>query len=228
MALCRIGAHDAVQRAIVEISGRRYDRASAYCRDCLLRRDAVLLQLVRIERDNDGPLIAAEGWRRRDPWQSRKQWPYLIEGDVLEFALSMCGTGEEEQTNGYAPRIEARDERRNRAGRHEGPSSSDVADRLRHCLLHVGSFTKGQLHQRGALNALAIDRLNTCDVEEVVVVVVGKEPFHLRRSHTAIRLRYVDDGVAHLRKDVCAHSAKRHDESNQDRDQRDDHSKRAS
>ena len=118
----------------------------------------------------------------------------------------MRGTCKEEQADGYASRIEAGDERRNCPGRHEGPGSSDVANRLRHSLLHVGAFAKGQLHQRGALNALAIDRLDARDVEEVVLVVVGEEAFHLRGSHAAIRLRNIDDGVAHLREDIRAHS----------------------
>src|SRR5437867_11579798 len=98
----------------------------------------------------------------------------------------MSRTCKEEQADRYAPWIKERDEWRNCAGRHEGPGSSDVANRLRHSLLHVGAFAKGQLHQRGALNALAIDRLDARDVEEVVLVVVGEKALHLCRSHAAI------------------------------------------
>src|SRR5260370_24738339 len=119
----------------------------------------------------------------------------------------MGGACEEEQPNSYAAWIEARDERRNRAGRHEGSCSRDIANRLCHGLLHVGAFTKAQLHQGGTLNALAIDRLNTRDVKKVVLVVIGEKAFHLGGSHAAIGLRYVYDRVAHLREDIRSHSA---------------------
>src|SRR5258705_6012469 len=156
-AECRIVAHDAIERAVIKIPGWAHDRTGAYSRDRLLRRDMVLLQLVGIECDNDCPLIAAKRWGSGDPGQCRKQRPHLIEGEVLKFALGVVGTREEKQANSDASGIEAGNEWRYSPWRHEGPSSRDITDGLRHRLLHVGTFTKTQLHQRSALDALAID-----------------------------------------------------------------------
>ncbi len=142
----------------------------------------------------------------------------------MEFALGMRGTGEEEQANGHASGIEACDKRRDGPRWHEGPRSCDIADGLRHGLLHVGAFAEGQLHQRSALNAFAIDCLNARDVEEMILVVIGKESFHLRGSHATIRLRDIDDRIAHLRENIRTHLTERQHEAGQDRDECDDHS----
>ena len=37
------------------------------------------------------------------------------------------------------------------------------------------------------------DVVDAVDVEEVVLVVVGDQPFHLRRVHAAVGLGHVDD-----------------------------------
>jgi hypothetical protein len=50
---------------------------------------------------------------------------------------------------------------------------------------------KLQLDQRNALDRLAFDVLDAVDVEEVVLVIVSDEPFHLRRVEAAVRLRHV-------------------------------------
>ena len=62
---------------------------------------------------------------------------------------------------------------------------------------------KTELHQRRALDRLRFDVLDAVDVEEVVLVVVGEEPFHLRGVHAAVRLGHVDDGHAQIGKDVA-------------------------
>ena len=66
-----------------------------------------------------------------------------------------------------------------------------------------------ELDQRHALDRFALDVLDAGDVEEVVLVIVGDEPFHLRRVHAAVRLGDVEDGHAEIREDVARHAIKR-------------------
>ena len=139
----------------------------------------------------------------------------------------MTVAGKQEKTNGNTSRIETGDEGGNRTRRHEGARAIYIADCLSHGLLHVRSFAERQFHQRRALNALAIHRLNAGDVEEVILVVVGEETFHLRRCHAAEGLGDVDHRIANLWKDVHAHPSNRDKESGDDRNQRDDHSEGA-
>ena len=47
----------------------------------------VLLEFVRIERDDDGPLVAAERRRRGDAGQRREQRPHAVEREILHLAL---------------------------------------------------------------------------------------------------------------------------------------------
>ena len=138
----------------------------------------------------------------------------------------MTRTAEKQEADGYAAGIETRDEGRNGTRRHEGACAIHIAHRLPHRLLHVRAFPEGQLHEGCALHALAVHRLNARDVEEVVLVVVGEESFHLRRVHAAIRLCDVDDRIADLRKDVHPHAAYRHEEASDNRDQGYDHGER--
>src|SRR5437899_11884512 len=56
---------------------------------------------------------------------------------------------------------------------------STLGDRLRRGLRHVGAGMELELDERHALDRLAFDMLDAGDVEEVVLVVVGDEPFHL-------------------------------------------------
>ena len=77
-------------------------------------------------------------------------------------------------------------------GRHEGPRAVDVADGLGHRLAHVGAGWKKSFMSAAPWIDLRFDVLDAGDVEEVVLVVVGDEPFHLRRVHAAVRLGDVD------------------------------------
>ena len=117
----------------------------------------------------------------------------------------MVRAAEDQLADGHAAGVEARDERRHGAGRHEGARAVDVADGLGHRLRHVGAFVEDELHQRGALDALALDVIDAGDVEEVILVVVGEVAFHLRRVHAAVRLRDVDGRIADLREDIHRH-----------------------
>jgi hypothetical protein len=66
---------------------------------------------------------------------------------------------------------------------------------------------EGELEQRRVLDRLRLDALDAVDVEEVVLVVIGDEPFHLRRAHPAIGLRDVDDREIEIGEDVGPHPA---------------------
>ena len=165
--------------------------------------------LSGIERDDDGSLVAAERRRRGDAGQRREQGPHAVEREILQFALRVRGAAENQLTHRHAARIEARDEGRHRSRRHEGAGAVHIADRLRHRLRHVGAFVKHQLHQRRALDALALDVIDSGDVEEVILVVISEVAFHLRRVHAAVRLRDVDRGLADLREDVHRHALER-------------------
>ena len=52
---------------------------------------------------------------------------------------------------------------------------------------------------------LRLDVVDAADVEEVVLVVVGEQPFHLRRVHAAVGLADVDDRQVQVREDVDFH-----------------------
>jgi hypothetical protein len=61
-----------------------------------------------------------------------------------------------------------------------------------------------ELDQRYALDRFAFDMLDAGDV-----VVVGDEPFHLRRIQASIRLRDVDGWHTQVGKDVPRHAIDR-------------------
>ena len=86
---------------------------------------------------------------------------------------------------------------------------------------------KHQLHEGGALNALALHVIDARDVEEVILVVIGEVAFHLRGVHAAIGLRHIDRRVAHLRKDIDRHALQREHGAQRDRDQRHHHGHRS-
>ena len=80
--------------------------------DGLFRRDAVLVQLVGIERDHDGALVAAERRRRGNAGQRGEQRPHAVEREILHLAQGAGGAAEHQLPHGDAARIEARDEGR--------------------------------------------------------------------------------------------------------------------
>ena len=174
--------------------------------DRLLRRDPVLLELVGIERDDDGALVAAERRRRGDARQRREQRAHAVQREILHLARAAVGAAEDQLAHGNAAGVETRDERRHGARRHEGAGAVHVADRLRHRLAHVRARMKHQLHQRRALDALAFDVLDAGDVEEVILVVISEIAFHLRRVHAAVGLRHVDRGRAELGENIHRHA----------------------
>jgi hypothetical protein len=78
-----------------------------------------------------------------------------------------------------------------------------------------------QLNERDALDRLAFDVLDAGDVEEVVLVVVGDEPFHLRRIQATVRLRHIQYRHPQIRKDVSRHAIERQKPRQCDRYDRD-------
>ena len=57
-----------------------------------------------------------------------------------------------------------------------------------------------------ALDVLRLDVVDAADVEEVVLVVVGDQPFHLLRVHAAVGLGDVDDRQVEGGEDVDGHA----------------------
>ena len=64
---------------------------------------------------------------------------------------------------------------------------------------------KVQLHQGEPLDVSGLDVVDACDVEEMVLVVVRQEAFHLCRIHAAIRLADVNHWQIEAREDVDRH-----------------------
>ena len=188
------------------IAGGHHQRGLAHRRDGFFGRDAVLLELVRIERDHDGPLVAAERRRRGNAGQRREQRAHAVEREILQLALRVRGAAEDQLADGHAARVEASDEGRHGSRRHEGAGAIYIADRLRHGLAMLVPSMKHQLHERRALDAFAFDVIDAGDVEEVILVVISQVAFHLGRVHAAVGLRDVDGRIADLREDIDRHA----------------------
>jgi len=112
------------------------------------------------------------------------------------------------------------------AGRHKGAGAGDVAHGLRHGLAHVGARVEDQAHEGGALDALALDMIDAGDVEEMILVVIRDESFHLRRIHAAVRLRDVNGRRSEIRKNIGGHPSQREVRSERDRQHGHHHSNR--
>src|SRR5258708_10329904 len=68
---------------------------------------------------------------------------------------------------------------------------------------------KVELEQPETLDRLRFDMFDAGRVEKVVFVVLYELPFHLIRSHSYIRLGYVDHRDIEIRKDILGHSKQR-------------------
>src|SRR4029079_17250214 len=103
-----VGPGDAVQSAHGDIARRHHEaRLSDGC-DGFVRRYAVLLKLVGIERDDNGPLVAAERGRRGNSWQGGEQRTHAVEREILHFALRSGSTAEDQLADRDAAGVEAR------------------------------------------------------------------------------------------------------------------------
>jgi len=85
----------------------------------------------------------------------------------------------------------------------------DVVDGFGHRLGHVGAGLEEQLHDRHALDIAGLDVVDAGDVEEVILVVVGQQPFHLGGIHAAVGLRNINDRQVQLGEDVDPHALHR-------------------
>src|SRR5712672_2682049 len=174
----------------------------------LIRRHVVGTQLVGIQANEDGTLARAEG-RRRHAWQGREQWAHLEERRVLKLGDCFRLAREHEVAHRHAATVEPHHERRHGSRGHEGAGAVDVGDRLRRGLRHVGAGMELELDQPYALDRFAFDVLDAGDVEEVILIIVDDEPFHLRRVHAAVWLRHIQDGNSEIWEDVPRHSIDR-------------------
>lgn len=68
---------------------------------------------------------------------------------------------------------------------------------------------KIEFHQGRSLYILAFDVMNAADIQEVVLVVVGEQTFHLCGVHAAIRLAHVNHRQIQTREDVHRHAFQR-------------------
>src|SRR5439155_16182655 len=202
----RICSRNSIQLSRSHIAGRLNKRRLVYGGNYLLGRNAVLLQLVRIEGDDDGSLGASERRWSRNAFERRKQRPHPIQRNVLQVALCTRWTAENQLRYGNAAGVESRDKRRHSSGRHEGAGAGDVAHRLPHRLRHIHALMEDKLEQSLAWYTSAFHVIDTGDVDEVIFVVVRQISFHLLRVHAAIWLRNIDHRIADLWKDIHRHS----------------------
>ena len=179
--------------------------------DDFVWRQSILPKLLGVDAYDDRALTAAKRRWRGHARQRGKNGAHAVERDVLHFGHASRGARKHQLRDRNTARIEPHDERRHGARWHEGPRAVDVPDHFTHRLTHVGVGVKHQLHQRDALNVLRLDVFDARDVEEVILVVVRQVPFHLRRIHTAVRLRDVDSRCAELRENIHLHLPNRHD-----------------
>ena len=132
-----------------------------------------MTKFVGIQGHDDGALVAAQRWWGRDARQRSEQGTYAVQREILKFALGPRGRVEYQLPDGYAAAIEASDEGRHGPGRHKGAGAIHVADGFSHRLAQVCPLMEDELHEGGTLNALALYVVNTVDVEEMILVVVG-------------------------------------------------------
>src|SRR6266446_2840119 len=205
----RVDRYHRPQVADADVAGGADRVAGSQRPHHLVRRHVVGSQLVGIQANEDGALARAEGRRCRHAWQGREQWAHLEERRVLKLGDCFRLAGEDEVADRNAATVEPNHERRHRSRGHEGAGAVDVGDRLRRGLRYVCAGMELELDQRYALDRFAFDMLDAGDVEEVVLVVVGDEPFHLRRVEPAVRLRHVQHGHPQIGEDVPRHAIER-------------------
>src|SRR5215475_458352 len=66
-----------------------------------------------------------------------------------------------------------------------------------------------ELQQSYVLNRFRFDGLDPSDVKEVILIVVDKIAFHLRRRHSTVRLRHVNHRQIQVRENIDRHSQDR-------------------
>ena len=153
--------------------------------------------------------------------QCRKERTHAIKREILHLSGRARRTREHELSDWYATRIESRNERRNSARRHERARTVYIRNDFRHRLIHIRVLMKHELHQGDALDVLRFNVFDASDVEEVILVVIREEAFHLRGIHAAIRLRHINSRITELWKNICRHAANRQSGCEHDREHSD-------
>ena len=200
-----IALSDAKQAAGAHVSGRLKNIAVIDGLHDFVGRHVVGSQAIRIHRDDNGALVAAEGWRRGNAGKRGEGRPHAVKSQVLDLAEGASLAGKHDIADRHGAGVETDHERRNCSGRHESAGAIHVGYRLREGLAHVRAGIEGQFQNAVALNGLVLDTLNPVDVKEVIFVVVDEIAFHLRRTHPPIGLRDVDHREIQVREDVDAH-----------------------
>ena len=171
--------------------------------------------------DDDGALVAAERRRRRHAGQADQRRPHADVGRLLDLVDRLGLALQHEVADRHAAGVEADHERGDGAGRHERARAVHLGDHLGHRLHHVGAGMEEDLHLGEALDVAGLDVVDAADVEEVVLVVEGEQPFHLGRVHAAVGLDDVDDRQVEVGEDVDLHARQRQAAADQQADQRD-------
>src|SRR5437016_3930788 len=122
----------------------------------------------------------------------------------------MCRTAKYQLTNGQTGRIKTHYLRWKSPGREKGGRTIHLQSHLRRSLGHIGGLIKSELDNTDALYILALDVLNTIDIQELILHAGGKEPFHLLRRHTAIGLDHINGRQVQLRKYINRDSKNGH------------------
>ena len=81
-----VGAGDALDGAGVHVARRHHQGGLVDGGDGLFGRDAVLAELVGIERDHDGALVSAERRRRGDARKRGEERAHAVDGEILQLA----------------------------------------------------------------------------------------------------------------------------------------------
>src|SRR6266853_5393748 len=167
----------------------------------------------------------AEGRGSRNARERREERTHAVQCEVLNLADALRRTRKDEIPDRDTAGVKPHDERRDRSRWHERTRAIHIADRLRHRLAHVRAGMKRQLQQADVLDGFRFHSLYAGDVEEVILVVVDKVPFHLRGRYSAVRLRHIDHRQIQVRENIDGHPREREnrtqghaDHQNDDRD----------
>src|SRR5207302_7638367 len=83
-----------------------------------------------------------------------------------------------------------------------------------------------QFQQAYVLDGFGFDRLDSCDVEEVILVVVHEIAFHLRWRHAPVWLCYVNHRQIQVRENIDRHAHKGENRAQGHTDHENDHGDR--
>ena len=165
-------------------------------------RHTMLSQLIGIKPHHHCALVAAKRWRCRNALQSRKQRPHLVERDVLHVAGAACRARKHELPHSNRAGVKARYKRWHRAGGKERARAIHIADHFGHRLIHIRARIERQFDQRRPLYTLRFHMLYARNIQQMILIIVGDEAFHLLRIKPAIGLCDVHRRRAKIGKNI--------------------------